>query len=358
MVLISLFQLSYPDINLRNKIHQFQTSTKISCPECTVEVILAEYDGHYVTHHSNQKLVCKFCSIEFTSLAAFNQHTSVDTGDCLQQTGYVCPFSKIGCTDEIFETRDACFAHVTHKQITHLKLIYDSLIGKIQAKTNNSLETIESNYQNLVQDFTLLQHNHDLLSHEVIKLRECNKEYKTICSELQRVFTLTKVSWLSIDERLNNQDNVSFDGLFIWKISNFYEKQNQSKTGVQRSFYSPPFYYMGRTGYKLIARIFLNGDGAGHSTHVSLFISIMRGEYDALIKWPFTHNITFTIYDQSLSNPKEHHTDRFYPDPNSTTFRRPTTEMSTGSGIPKFCSLEKIPFFVKDNVMFIKIQVE
>ena len=32
--------------------------------------------------------------------------------------------------------------------------------------------------------------------------------------------------------------------------------------------------------------------------YVSLFICICRGEYDALLAWPFCHRVTFTLLDQ------------------------------------------------------------
>ena len=49
-------------------------------------------------------------------------------------------------------------------------------------------------------------------------------------------------------------------------------------------------------GYKLCARIYLNGDGMGKTTHVSLFFVIMRGQFDALLKWPFRQKVGFSPF--------------------------------------------------------------
>ena len=46
-------------------------------------------------------------------------------------------------------------------------------------------------------------------------------------------------------------------------------------TGGNVSLYSQPFF-SGRYGYQMCARIYLNGDGAGKGTHVSLFFVIMQ----------------------------------------------------------------------------------
>jgi len=42
----------------------------------------------------------------------------------------------------------------------------------------------------------------------------------------------------------------------------------------------------------MCARLYLNGDGMGKGTHVSLFFVIMRGAYDALLKWPFKQKVS------------------------------------------------------------------
>jgi hypothetical protein len=38
-------------------------------------------------------------------------------------------------------------------------------------------------------------------------------------------------------------------------------------------------------------RLYLNGDGVGKGTHISLFFVIMKGEYDLLLSWPFKHKV-------------------------------------------------------------------
>ena len=56
------------------------------------------------------------------------------------------------------------------------------------------------------------------------------------------------------------------------------------------SLYSQPFY-TDRYGCKMCGRVYLNGDGMGKGTHLSLFFVLMRGEYDALLEWPFRQKV-------------------------------------------------------------------
>ena len=45
---------------------------------------------------------------------------------------------------------------------------------------------------------------------------------------------------------------------------------------------SPPFYTSNQ-GYKMCLRLYLNGDGIGKGTHMSLFFVVMKGEFDNII---------------------------------------------------------------------------
>lgn len=58
-------------------------------------------------------------------------------------------------------------------------------------------------------------------------------------------------------------------------------------------------FYTAKYGYKLCLRLYLNGDGTGKKTHLSLFIVIMKGEYDALLPWPFRNKVPFAGSDGS-----------------------------------------------------------
>lgn len=56
-------------------------------------------------------------------------------------------------------------------------------------------------------------------------------------------------------------------------------------------------FYTSKYGYKMCLRIYLNGDGTGRGSHLSLFFVVMRGQSDALLKWPFNQKVkTFIIF--------------------------------------------------------------
>ena len=97
----------------------------------------------------------------------------------------------------------------------------------------------------------------------------------------------------------------------------------------------------------------------GKGKYVSLFFVIMRSQYDALLTWPFKQKVTLMLLDQGTAG--EHVVDAFRPDPNSSSFKRPVSEMNIASGCPLFVPLnllESNRTFVKNNTAFFKIIVD
>ena len=39
----------------------------------------------------------------------------------------------------------------------------------------------------------------------------------------------------------------------------------------------------------------MDGDGSGKGTHLSFFLTVMKGEYDALLQWPFKQTVTLML---------------------------------------------------------------
>ena len=167
---------------------------------------------------------------------------------------------------------------------------------------------------------------------------------------------LRNVMLTDLDEYVRQQEVSSHDGILLWKITEFAKKRQDTVSGHQTSFYSPCFF-TSRYGYKMCARIYLNGDGIGRGTHISVFFVVMRGEYDALLRWPFRQKVTFMLLDQ---NNVEHVIDSFRPDPNSSSFQRPRRETNIASGCPTFCPLSELNdhAYVRDDTMFLKVIVD
>ncbi|NXU73820.1 TRAF2 factor, partial [Oreotrochilus melanogaster] len=177
-------------------------------------------------------------------------------------------------------------------------------------------------------------------------------------AELHRCLTQKDAGLSSLHKSLLFSEQASYDGVFLWKITDVGRKLQDSVTGRTVSLYSPAFY-TAKYGYKVCLRVYLNGDGAGKGTHMSLFFVVMRGDYDALLPWPFRHKVTFMLLDQ---NNREHIIDAFRPDLTSASFQRPVNDMNVASGCPMFLPLSKLQSpkyaYVKEDTLFLKCIIE
>ncbi|KAG7268295.1 hypothetical protein CRUP_023090 [Coryphaenoides rupestris] len=148
-----------------------------------------------------------------------------------------------------------------------------------------------------------------------------------------------------MEGRLREMAATTFDGVFVWRISDFTKKRQDAIAGRAPAMFSPAFY-TSKYGYKMCLRIYLNGDGTGRGSHLSLFFVVMRGLSDALLKWPFN---------------QKHIIDAFRPDVTSSSFQRPVSEMNIASGCPLFCPLSKLDSknsYIRDDTIFIKAIVD
>ena len=180
---------------------------------------------------------------------------------------------------------------------------------------------------------------------------------KTRLDQADHSLALTTVSLSEIDlSNSQSKSTTSSNGIVLWKIEGFAHKRQEAVSGTQVAMYSPPFY-SGQFGYKMCARIYMNGDGFGKGTHISLFFVVMKGQFDALLPWPFQKKITMMLLDQ---NNEEHNVDAFRSDPESSSFQRPTNNMNVASGSPLFMALADLNnrTYIKDDAMFVKLIVD
>uniref|UniRef100_A0A8C3WUI4 TNF receptor-associated factor n=1 Tax=Catagonus wagneri TaxID=51154 RepID=A0A8C3WUI4_9CETA len=175
--------------------------------------------------------------------------------------------------------------------------------------------------------------------------------------QLERSVGLKDLAVADLEQKVQELQASTFDGVFIWKITDFARKRQEAVAGRTPAIFSPAFY-TSRYGYKMCLRAYLNGDGTGRGTHLSLFFVLMKGPNDALLRWPFNQKVTLMLLDQ---DGREHVIDAFRPDVTSSSFQRPLGDMNIASGCPLFCPLSKMEArgsYVRDDAVFVKAIVD
>lgn len=265
---------------------------------------------------------------------------------------------RIQSVEEVVEQQQGSQADITQMVGSIRKPTAEDLVKKMEVtfKKAESFEVMVSVVNNSVENI-LTQVN------EINLQRNSEREHLETqdrkVQQLEHALALKDVALADMSKRLDQIEQTSFDGTLIWKIHEFSKRRSEAVQGRQTSIYSPPFY-TSRFGYKMCARIYFNGDGMGKGKYVSLFFVIMRGQYDSLLKWPFQQKVTLMLLDQSQAG--EHVVDAFRPDPNSSSFRRPVSEMNIASGCPLFMPLTLLDSgkatYIKDDCVFVKVIVD
>ncbi|OQR72238.1 TNF receptor-associated factor 4-like [Tropilaelaps mercedesae] len=147
----------------------------------------------------------------------------------------------------------------------------------------------------------------------------------------------------------------------LWKVTDFSSKLGDARVKEGYEVCSPPFMTSAH-GYKLQASLFLNGNGSGEGSHLSVYIKILPGEFDSLLRWPFSLTVSFTLIDQPLNPDKACHIiESFVPDPTWKNFQRPSKEPDAlGFGFPRFVSHEMLKkcHYLRDDTLFIRVKVD
>ena len=192
----------------------------------------------------------------------------------------------------------------------------------------------------------------DIESHDT-QLLKMSETLQTVQSHLTQYA-------VAIDEVRLRQDILDVkvtNGLLIWRIPDIRRRFRDAVDRRTISLYSPPFYTSPH-GYRMCIRTYLNGDGIGKGTHISLFFVIMRSEQDNLLTWPFKQSVRFTLVNQK--NPAASISEAFVPDSKSPSFQKPENDMNVASGFPKFArqSVLQDENFTLGNIIYIKCQVD
>lgn len=144
---------------------------------------------------------------------------------------------------------------------------------------------------------------------------------------------------------------------FTWKITSYGEALRKAKSGKKILLKSSTFY---SCGYKCKLLLCPNGHAEGENTHLSFFLVIMKGEYDAMLTWPFHKKVTMTLIDQQENaKDRENIAKPFITTGFPECFGRPENDENIANGILQFVSHEKLQErrYIVDDTIFIQIRI-
>ncbi|XP_020612164.1 TNF receptor-associated factor 3-like [Orbicella faveolata] len=242
---------------------------------------------------------------------------------------------NVGMVKKEFEDR---FKKKLEEKVSVIQSLHEKNVGIVKKELEDRFQ------KKLEEKVSAIQSLHE--ENVGMVKKELNDKFYSLNADLSN-----KLLILELDPEVSR--------IFIWKITSFEDKLRQGKNNELKYINSFPFYAY---GYKLMLRLYPNGADFGETTHLSINIVVMKGEYDAVLPWGFSKTVTFTLIDQQDDpNQRQNVVKGFTSDPNSKAFVKPVEEKARkGHGFPKFVShndLRRRRFIVNDT-LFIKVQID
>lgn len=150
--------------------------------------------------------------------------------------------------------------------------------------------------------------------------------------------------------------------IFIWRINNVSEIWKQAKMGKLISRESNPFYTdrVETCGYKLKVKVDANKLGAA-GVFMWVFIVVMRGEYDAILTWPFEKKVRLTVIDQKKDLIKRQNIVSHLIEgaSNPEAYGRPVREENEPAMFPEMLTPGRLNSrrYIVDDTLFLQVEI-
>ncbi|XP_070582062.1 TNF receptor-associated factor 3-like [Ptychodera flava] len=347
-------------------LHQECMDALYKCEECNKKLLRREYEDHICYR------VKKFRNLNKGS----KQTLKVEKDIALEEKEIISEMKTLMMSFPAWQDNKGLSDKMADLQARVLKLeeekacyckhaTYSGLERKLDDTVNKTAATDEKLRQQKEQIQTLKMACNEIRN-KVEQLKENSRHQEERFEEqIAAILKMVKDQQRSIERAETNltaMKETTYNGTFIWRIDNFEILRMHAISGGDTEIYSAPFY-AGRYGPKMCLKLCLNGCNIGHGTHLSLYLVVMKGEYDNFQQWPFHHTVKLILFDQSGHG--HHIDDVIRPSDHqlSSAFRKPVDDMNVPFGSPLFAKLRDVLEFsrdkyMKDDVLFIKASVD
>lgn len=228
-------------------------------------------------------------------------------------------------------------------------------ISETAQKLNDSVSKLQKAQTKLDETETKLDGTLLLLKETQSKLNAVEIDFRKKLETLQQHF---QERALKEEMTMKKSESLNCSPLFIWKIENYSTLLREAKVDLSRKVDSAPFYTE-NYGYKLKARIYPNGIGKYYDSYLTLLIVLMRGEYDAILPWPFMRNIQFTLIDQQDDPDKRKNMTVTISVPGShpESYARPQSPENIGHGCNLLHKKLRSRCYIVQDTLFVQVEV-
>lgn len=309
---------------------------KVTCPHCSVEVRSALLSAHVSMRCPKRPIVCSFCNAHLSynanrenrlrqhylrcpsfthkcpnkcggaySLRVLEQHIAKDCPEVVS----LCTYSAYGCSVKV--KRVDMPDHLVSRKDEHMQMVLEvtTQLADAYRSLSAKLESAEA--------FDLTASKGLLSADSVVR------------------------PWLYNSAPFATPP-------WVCRMDNF-----NGEMETRKACYGPPIHYL---GYRFCLRVDANGiwNGKGKDGHVSVFVCMMRGEFDDSLPWPFLADVTVHLLNQVED--KGHYTKVLcaHSRNKQVTGKERSAE---GFGMPMFVAHSKLTSqYLRHNCLFFAIE--
>ena len=254
----------FPNLGLQQSLYDFQVYCTHKSKGCEWIEELRELDNHLNSDPPADKSLqgCPFTLIK-------------------------CPLNCASCEKGV--CRKDVKSHVNDRLLSHVMM---------QSTRINTLEQQLQEYRNVTEE------NNEHLNKRVTELETMVKELDVKNRELESEVKAQKLKGAAViskvppDQPISKQQPVTHvTGTYKprgaeFTMTDFEEYQKDNDVWHSPHFYTHP------SGYKMCLEVYAAGESAGKGTHLSVYVRLMKGEFDDQLKWPFRGDITIKLLNQ------------------------------------------------------------
>ncbi|CAF0808114.1 unnamed protein product [Rotaria sp. Silwood1] len=351
---------------------------KIDCYSCSWNGLYNDYKEHLGQIHAY--LECSNCHKHFFSTNLYEEHLQ----ELCENRSVQCGLP--GCIERIkWSEIGKHFLCETHQKILLEVITQYFFLKKCLANNVNCSTTTFNVVSNIEQELTTVQENINTLLPGVenslnncARLKSEHDQIKATCDNLTSQRTTVRKMIQDGNEITNkyiqeqNEMEKQIDHINKLQIitktftldsdstATFAFIKHSHEMNVPFSIYSPRFK-TSQFGYCFMIRVCSTIISENENQeYLSIYITLLRGEFDPILLYPFPYNIYLCLCDQS--NQRKHIVSIIKADANKLSFMRPTSEKNDEVGIIKFCPLNFLKNgqnnYLKDDIFFIRIFID
>lgn len=295
----------------------------VECPKGCGQMLI--HDSRQIEHHitnecPKRKVICQYCE-QASTYEEINTHR-----DNCESFPVVCPNR---CSSDRFPRSNLpqhlqqCRLHPIECEFANvgcsMRVPRKDLAHHMQESTQRHLGMMSRFCMDLMQALQVKERQIAEVELEVAGLRETLRQVQADLVDQKRVFEDQR--WV-FEERFGEKEQQLLQLQLQMDEQPRLLRGDQYATKIQllETLVSVPPYYFTLTnfalhkrgttqwmcppfhtelgGYKMAIEISANGEGAGKGSHVSVYIRIMRGEYDDRLLWPLRASVTVQLISQ------------------------------------------------------------